>query len=315
MIDLKKVVLFGLALLIGLFAFGAPRSTIFLSVGPSISSNFTLNSAVQMDLEFWVAKVEAYFSTSIYAGNNTIFFTPYASQLFKYVDFDWNIFKVEYGATSTHSNSFLTPWDVGTLPGGWSVFLNGKAGNNELSFAYDRGTYFARLKSFIYLDTFWYENAFLMITKLGPVFLITGKSGNAYGVGIAGNYGNFSNTLIAFSDSINLFPNVEYQTPSRYAWISSYKVNDLSLSFAMTEKELEIEGQIPFEFLNGNVMISFSGYYVSQYQPIYGIGGYISYTKPISSDLDLFVDIASNGNLIGIQPPSPVLWTGMKWRF
>ncbi len=315
MIDLKKMVLFGMALLIAFFAFGAPRSTIFLSVGPSISSNLALDASVQMNLEFWVAKVEGYFSTAIYAGNNTIFFTPYASQLFKYVNFDWDIFKVEYGATATHSNSFLTPWDIGTIPTGWSVFLNGRAGNNELSFAYDRGTYFARLKSFIYLDTFWYENAFLMTTKAGSIFLMAGKSGNAYGLGIAGNYGNFSNTFMAFSDSVDLFPNVEHQVPSRYAWISSYKANDLSLSFAMTERELEIEGQIPFKFLNGDVMISFSGYYVSQYQPIYGVGGYISYTKPFSNDLDLFVDIASNGYLIGIQPSSSVLWTGVKWRF
>jgi len=314
-IDLKKMVLFGLALLIVFIAFGAPRSTIFLSVGPSVSSKLTINSSVQMDLEFWVARVEGYFSTSIYAGNNTIFFTPYASQLFKYVDFDWGIFKVEYGATSTHSDSFLTPWDIGTLPNGWSVFLNGKAGDNELSFAYDRGTYFARLKSFIYLDTFWYQNAFLVTTKVGSIFFMAGKSGNAYGFGIAGNYGDFSNTLMAFSDPVNLFPNLNCQIPSRYAWISSYKTGGLSLIFAMTEKEFEIEGKIPFEFLNGNMLVSFSGYYVSQYQPLYGIGGYISYTKPISDNLDLFVDIASNGNLIGIQPSSPVLWAGVKWRF
>lgn len=312
---LKKMVLFGLMILIAYIAFGAPRSTIFLSVGPSISSNLTLNSSVQMDLQFWVAKVEAYFSTSASFANNTIVFTPYASQLFKYADFDWNVFKVEYGATSTHSKSFLTPWDVGNVPVGWSVFLKGEAGNNELSFAYDRGTYFARVKSFLYLDAFWYGGSFLLTTKAGPYFVMGIKSGNAYGIGIAGNYGNFSSTLIVLSSQVNVFPNVMYQAPSGYVWISSYKQKDLSLMFAMTEKEFEGQGQIPFEFLNGNVLTSFSIYYVSQFQPLYGIGGYISYTRPLSKDLNFFLDASSSGYLIGMPTTSPTLWTGLEWRF
>ncbi len=295
----------------------APKSTIFLSAGPSFSTDgLNLTSSVEMNLEFWVAHVESYFSVNTNFANNTLIFTPYASQLFKYVDFDWGGLRIQDGATDTHSEKFYTLWDVGTLPFGWTVTLKGETQNSTLSFAYDRGTYFARFNGFFYLDSFWYQNGFLLTGRLGNFFLMGGVSNGAYGIGLSANYGNFSNTLMAFSDSVDLFPNIVHQAPSKYVWIFDYTDGSFSALTAMTEKELHLQGEVPFNIFDGNATITFSGYYVGGYQPSYGISGSFQFVKPISKDISFFLDAATSGQLLNVEPvDGPVLWSGLTWRF
>ncbi len=314
---MKKMIVFFVLAIVGMVIFAAPKSTIFLSTGPSFSAEgLNLTSSVDMYLEFWVAHVESYFSVNTNFANNTLVFTPYASELFKYVDFDWGILRIQEGATETHSNEFYTLWDIGTLPAGWTITLKGETSNNSLSFAYDRGTYFARFNGFMYLDAFWYQNGFLLTTRLGNFFLTGGLSNGAYGVGISTNYGDFSNTLMAFSNPVNLFPNVVHQLPSQYVWISDYTAGTFSILMGMTEKELHLQGEIPFKIFGGDTTLTFSGYYVGGYQPSYGVCGSFQFVKPISKDMSFFIEAATDGSLLNVEPVNgPILWSGLRWRF
>ncbi len=315
---MSKIIVFFAIVIVGFgVVFAAPKSTIFLSTGPAFSTDgLNLTSSVDMNLDFWVVHVESYFSASTNFANNTLVFTPYASQLFKYVDFNWNVLRIQYGATDTHSKSFYTLWDVGTYPTGWTITLKGEAGKNALSFSYDRGTYFARFNGFFYLDSFWYQNGFLLTGRLGDFFLTGGLSNGAYGIGLSANYGNFSNTIMAFSNPVNLFPNVVHQTPSQYAWISNYTNGSFSILLAMTEKELHLQGNIPFGIFGGNATMTFWGYYLGGYQPSFGISGALQFVKPISNDISFFINVATSGALLNVEPVNgPILWSGLTWRF
>lgn len=313
----KIIVFFATAIACIGIALAAPKSTIFLSTGPSFSTDgLNLTSSVDMYLEFWVAHVESYFSVNTNFANNTLVFTPYASQLFKYVDFNWEVLRVEYGSTDTHSKSFYTPWDVGTLPTGWTLTLKGTVQDNTLSFAYDRGTYFARFNGFFYLDSFWYQNGFLLTGRVGNVFLMGSLLNNSYGIGLSARYGDFSNTVMAFSYPIDLFPNVVHQSPSQYLWISNYTHGSFSILMAMTEKEMRLQGEIPFDVFGGNVAINFSGYYVGGYNPYYGLSGSLQFVKPLSKDMSFFFDASTSGALLNLEPvDGPILWSGLTWRF
>lgn len=313
----KAIAFFVFVMICSEIILAAPKSTIFVSTGPSFSTEgFNLTSSVEMNLEFWVAHVESYFSVNTIVANNTLVFTPYASQLFKYVDFNWPILRIEYGATNTHSPNFYTLWDVGTLPSGWTMILRGAAANNKLSFAYDRSGYYARFNGFMYLDAFWYPSVFMLTSRLGNFYLTGALSNGAYGLGVSTSYGNLSNTFMAFSASNDLFPNVVHQTPSKYVWISDYTNGAMSILMAMTDKELRLQGEMPFGLFGGNATLNFSGYYIGGYQPHYGISGAFQFVKSISDTLSFFLNVASNGELLNLIPVNgPVVWSGLNWRF
>jgi len=323
---MKKVILF---FVIVFFVFGItfsmPVSNISISLGPSISNqSLGLTSAVDMTLSFWVAHVESHFSFNTSFANNTLLFTSIdASQLFKYVDFNWDVFRIEYGATNTHSSQFYTPWDIGTsnndssiynswtigpyLPG-WTFMIKGEAGNNSLTFAYDRGGYFARFNGLFYIDSFWYANTFLLTGGLNKIFLTGGISNGAYTVGVSGNYGAFSNSLMAFSSPVDIFPNVVHQVPSSFLWLSAYKDQNFYALMGMTENEIRFQGLFSFDMMDGNGQLSFSGYYVKNgFIPEYGSSESFQFTKTIFQNGSFFLDASWNGSVN--------IWSGLTWRF
>ncbi len=311
---MKKEIAFS-TILILLFtvSFAIPLSTISFLSGPSISQQgFALSSGVEMTLNFWVAHVESYFTFNTYFANNTLLFTPGASELFKYVDFNWGVFRVEYNATDTHATNFYTPWDVwniSTIPSGWTLRLKGSAGGNTLEFSADRGSYFARFSGPAYLDAFWYANTFLMTAGFNNFFLTGGTSKGAYTLGLNGNYGNFSTSVMGFSSPIMIFPNVIHQNFSQYLWLISYHDKNLSILTGITENEIRFQGEIPFTILGGNANLSVSGYYLGGFSPLFGSSGNFDFEKNISENLSFFLYASLNEN------PDPILWSGLMWRF
>lgn len=308
---MKKIVFFlSFLLLLSVVLIAKPVSHSFFRIGSSISSEgLGLVSEMNFSLDFWVAHIETGLSMNLSATNSTLVITPNSSEIFKYVDFDWKIFRMEYGATNVHSSFFPTLWDVGNLPDGWTMTLNASDSRNNLTFMFDRNTYTARYLGPFLIDMFWYDNSsfFTLGTSNGEAFLNAGNLGNTYFIGGGGKWGNFSSSIIGFSNSVKLFPNVERQIPSRYVGMLEYKSKDFDGSFVMTENEFFLRIFKSFNAFEGNVEVNFSIDYLNFVMPYLEANGNMKFAKPLGKGKAFFVE-ATCGN-------DAKLLTGMEWRF
>ncbi len=297
-------------LLIPVVLFSKPVSHSYFKVGPSISSEgFSLVGEVDFSLDFWVAHINSELSLNMSATNNTLVITPNSSKIFKYVDFNWKNFRVEYGATNAHSQLFPTLWDVGDLPIGWTITLSAFNDENSLAFMLDRNTYTVRYLGPLLIDMFWYGNSsfYTLGTSNGDMFLNTGNIGNTYFIGIGGNWNGFSSSLVGFSGDANVFSNVERQIPSRYVGMFRYRSKDFYGSFEMTENEFFLHSSKSFKVFKGNAKIDFSIVYLNSTMPYFETSGDVGFVKP-SKNGGIFFIQATWGNDIKLS-------TGMEWRF
>lgn len=308
--EMKRVVLLSIVLLLITFvSFAKPVTHATFRVGPSLSSNgILLSGSVDFFLDFWVAHVESDFSIDVTASNNTLVVTPNASEIFKYVDFDWKVFRVEYGATRTISPIFPTVWDVGKPPIGWTITLTASSDGNALSFSMDRGSYIAKYKGPIFVNAFWYKDSSLLAigSSKGDFFLSGGNSGDAYFIGVGGKLGGLSIALLGFSSAINVFPNLEHQIPSRYVGVFKYNSERIYAILAITENEFNLDGASVFKMFGGKLKIDISANYVNETIPYLNSDVELSFEKPFG-DKSFF--------LKGEYGKRSSLWVGMEWRF
>ena len=306
----KSVFFLSFLLLISVVLFAKPVSHYSFGIGPSISSEgLDLVGEMNFSLDFWVAHIESGVSVNLSATNNTLVITPNSSRIFKYVDFDWKNFRVEYGATNVHSRFFPTLWDVGNLPDGWTITLNASNSKNDIAFMFDRKTYIARYSGPFLIDMFWYANSsfFTLGTSNGELFLNAGNLGSSYFIGGGGSWNGFSSSVIGFSDDVEMFPNVERQIPSRYVGMFEYKSKDFSGSFVMTENEFFLRAFKSFSAFGGNADVSLSVDYLNSVMPYFEANGNLKFAKPLGKGKDFFVE-ATWGN-------DTKLLAGMEWRF
>ncbi len=310
---MKKVILLfilSIALLLITFtSFAKPITHAFFRIGPSLSSKgISFSGSVDFFLDFWVAHVESDFSIDVTASNNALVVTPNASDIFKYVDFNWKTLRIEYGATRTVFSLFPTVWDIGKPPLGWTITLAASSAKNALSFSMDRGSYVARYEGSIFVDAFWYNDSslFTIGPSKGEFFLSGGNSGDAYFIGVGGKLGDLSMNFLGFSSAINVFPNLEHQIPSRYVGIFKYNSERIRAILAITENEFNLEGSSFFKMFGGSLKIGISTNYVNETIPYLSTEAELSFEKPFGDKLFF---------LKGVYGEKNSLWAGMEWRF
>ncbi len=297
-------------LLISVALFAKPVSYSSFRIGPSVSSEgLGLVGEMNFSLDFWVAHVESGLSVNLNATNSTLVITPNSSEIFKYVDFDWKNFRLEYGATNVHSNFFPTLWDVGTLPDDWTITIDASNSKNNLAFIFDRNTYTARYSGAFLIDMFWYaETSFFTFgTSNGGVFLNAGTLGKSYFFGGGGSWNGFSVSAIGFSDKAEPFPNVKRQIPSRYVGTFEYRSKDFNTSFTMTENEFFLRSSKNFNVFGGNGRAGFSIDYLDYALPVVMVNGNIELVRPLGKEKSLFVNLVYGDKV--------KLMAGMEWRF
>ncbi|WP_036222947.1 hypothetical protein [Mesoaciditoga lauensis] len=293
--------------------YAKPTSKFKLEMGPYLSSqSFELGVKGNFSLNFWVAHVESDLFVSVSATNNTIKITPHSSNVIHYAKFDWKNVVVEYGATQTHSNLFLTTWDVGKIPSGWKNGIKIGNENNSLSIFLDRDTYDVEyLSSFFFSDFWWYENAAMFTVGLptGLLSLNGGKFNDSYFIGIGGKYGNFSAALVGFSNAEMVFQNMDtnYQIPSRYVGIFEYNDDNLKVSFAMSENEFYLDSSANFSFLQTDITLWASMKYVDTIPFKMKVNGGIGLFRKIAKDTSLFLKASYD--------EKATLWFGTEWGF
>lgn len=307
---MKKILLISIMLFLVVFvSFAKPISHASFRIGPFFSPNgVLLSGSTDFSLDFWIAHVESKFSIGVTASNNTLVVTPNASEIFKYVDFNWKTFRVEYGATGTLSSLFPTAWDVGEPPIGWTITLAASAVKNALSFSADRGSYIAKYKGPIFIDAFWYKDSslFTVGTSKGEFFLNGGNSGDAYFIGVGGKLGNLSMSFLGFSNAIDVFPNLECQIPSRYAGIFEYDSEKNHAILSITENEFSLNDTSIFKVFGGSLKVGILANYTNETIPYSSLEAELSFEKYLGGKLFF---------LKGTYGKTKSLWGGMELRF
>ena len=307
----KTILIFFIVLLfISYITIAKPVSHVSLKAGPYFtSSGVLLSGSADFSMNFWVAHVESEFSIGVTASNNTLVITPNASEIFKYVDFNWRSFRVEYGSTGTVSHFFPTIWDVGNPPIGWEITLTATRGKNTLSFSENRGIYVAEYRGLIFSEAFWYKDSSLFV--LGPsnanFFLSGGTFSSAYFVGFGGKIGALSMSLLGFSRDMNVFPNLDLQVPSRYVGIFKYDSNGTHAMISVTENEFYLNGFTVFKVLGGNLKIGVLTEFLDKAIPYLKTEINIGYERAFGGNRGFFLN-ASFGKVNS-------LWLGMQWGF
>jgi hypothetical protein len=310
---MKKIVfIVAFIAVIAVSLYAKPVSHFELGTGPYFSSGtFEWGVEGNFTLDFWVAHVVSDLFVTVSATNNTLKITPFSSNVIQSAKFNWENLMIEYGATGTHSDLFLTTWDVGKIPSGWKNGI--KVGNvkNELAIFWDRGTYDVKYVSpFFFSDAWWYENGMTLTTGIsnGLFYVNAGKYNDSYFAGLGGKYGNFEAMLMGFSEDEMVFPNVEDQIPSRYVGVFKYDSTLLKALFAMSENEFYFNSSMSFNLLGANVKLWESTTYVNTVPIFMKTSGGVKITKDIGKDAAIFLDFSS-------KEEKTNLWLGLKWRF